>query len=524
MSAVAGPPGERYIVQFQDGRGAEGLAAVTNAGTIARDLARHNAVAAYIPGAAVAGLQRNPNIDFVELDARRYLYSHLTTSQEVPYGITQVQIGSLTETDARTICVIDSGYDYGHPDLPQANVSGTDDGGTGSWMVDGSGHGTHVAGTIAALNNSEGVVGVVPGTPVGLHIVKVFGDDGTWGYSSDLIAALGVCEAAGANVVSMSLGGSFKSRAEQRAFDDAYREGVLSVAAAGNDGNTRKSFPASYDSVVSVAAIDDSKAVASFSQRNDQVELAAAGVGVLSTVPRGSGLESSASAGGTDYESVAMDGSPYSAGATGPLTDCGLGTSACPGGGGQVCLIQRGDITFAEKVVACQDGGGVAAIIYNNVPGMLYGTLGETVTTIPSVGTSDADGAAMNGQLGDSATVAIEASDYAAWDGTSMATPHVSGVAALVWSNHVACTNEDIRNALNATAEDLDPPGRDVASGYGLVQATSAADYLLNGCGGGDEGGGGNSCELLEVGASCTANDQCCSNKCKGPQGRKTCK
>ena len=88
-------------------------------------------------------------------------------------------------------------------------------------------------------------------------------------------------------VINMSLGGSVPSKTEEQAFNQAYGQNVLSVAAAGNAGNTSKSYPASYGSVVSVAAIDANKQLAYFSQRNDQVELAAPGVSVLSTVPTG---------------------------------------------------------------------------------------------------------------------------------------------------------------------------------------------------------------------------------------------
>ncbi len=69
-------------------------------------------------------------------------------------------------------------------------------------------------------------------------------------------------------------------------------------------------------------------------------------------------------------------------------------------------------------------------------------------------------------------------SSYASWSGTSMATPHVSGVAALVWSFNPAWTNVQIREALDATAEDLGAPGRDTSFGYGLVQASAALAYL----------------------------------------------
>ncbi|MGB9110248.1 MAG: PA domain-containing protein [Telluria sp.] len=72
---------------------------------------------------------------------------------------------------------------------------------------------------------------------------------------------------------------------------------------------------------------------------------------------------------------------------------------------GKVCLIQRGTVDFATKVTNCQNSGGVGAVVYNNVAGPVAGTLGTTVTTIPSVGASDTEGAAMKGQLGQSATV-----------------------------------------------------------------------------------------------------------------------
>jgi subtilisin family serine protease len=434
-----------------------------------------------MPTQALNGIMNNPHVLYVEEDPIRQLMGEVS-----PYGIAMVQADQLSDSAAgsRNLCIIDSGYDMGHPDLPSSNVSGTSNSGTGDWFTDENSHGTHVAGTIAAVANNEGVVGVMPNGNISLHIIKVFNADG-WGYSSGLIAALDACEAAGANVVSMSLGGSRKSRSEETGFAASASRGVLSIAAAGNDGNTRHSYPASYSSVVSVAAIDSSMNVASFSQQTNQVELSGPGVGVLSTVPRGMGSEVAVNVGGTDYAADAMDNSFQGTG-SGSLVDCGTGETSCAGASGNVCLIQRGNISFADKVLACQNSGGSAAIIYNNEPGALLGTLDVTVTSIPSVGVSDTDGAAMLSQLGQSSSVTVDVGDYASFDGTSMATPHVSAVAALVWSHYLSCSADDIRSALSATAMDLGTAGRDDAYGYGLVQAADAAAYLSGqSCGGG---------------------------------------
>ena len=259
FASQAAPDGERFILQFKDGRSMSAHRAVQAAGaTVVLDLAAHNAVAAHIPAAALQGLQRNPNIEFIETDQKRFVSAD-QYDPKVPYGITMVQADLLDEaaTSDKTLCIIDSGIDLGHPDFVGNNISGTSDSGTGDWFIDENHHGTHVAGTIMAAANGTGVIGVNPDGVLNVHIIKVFDANG-WAYSSNLIAALGACEDAvpSADVVSMSLGGSFKSRSEQKAFNAAAGRGILSIAAAGNDGNTRKSYPASYDSVVSVAAID----------------------------------------------------------------------------------------------------------------------------------------------------------------------------------------------------------------------------------------------------------------------------
>jgi subtilisin family serine protease len=494
---AAAPDTTRVIVAFKPGAKAAIKSAVAAAkGSVKHEIFNMDAMAIEVPVAALKGLEHNPNVEYIEADVVRKPFALTTPStgtpyasgQLVPYGIKLVQADQLPDTNVgnRKVCIIDSGVDFNHEDLKDngANVTGEYDSGTGWWYTDETHHGTHVFGTIAAVNQSGlGVVGVNSNKNLKLHIVKVFGKDGAWTYSSTLASAANKCGAANANVITMSLGGGAKSITEQRAFDSLQTKGVLSIAAAGNDGNATTSYPAGYASVMSVAALDENKVVASFSQYNSDVEIAGPGVSVLSSVPMGSGQDPVLSVGSSTYAPTAMEGSPVKT-ATAPLADFGIGDKVNTAVSGKVCLIQRGTVDFATKVLNCQNSGGVGAVVYNNVAGPVAGTLGTTVTSIPSVGASDTEGAAMKTQLGQSATVGIKASNYAYFDGTSMATPHVSAVAALVWSYFPTCTGAQIRTSLNNSALDLGTAGRDTKYGYGLVQAKAAYDRIKSlGCG-----------------------------------------
>ena len=227
---------------------------------------------------------------------------------------------------------------------------------------------------------------------------------------------------------------------------------------------------------------------ADFSNFNDQVELSAPGVGVLSTVPY---IENnSLTVGGITYSANHIEFSARGT-ASGALADGGLCTSAGTWAG-KVVLCQRGDISFYDKVMNVQNGGGAAAVIYNNEPGSFLGTLGEgSSSTIIGISLSQEDGLALvAGSLGEVATVSSSytapASGYELYDGTSMATPHVSAVAALVWSSKPTATNAEVRAALQSSAMDLGTAGRDVYYGYGLVQAADAIEALGGGGGGED--------------------------------------
>jgi subtilisin family serine protease len=456
---------------------------VRNGGRVLHDMSEADAMVVELPRAAVSALAKNSRVDFVDSGALRTVQGRTAkeakpSGQVVPYGITMVQADQVSDAQAgnRTVCIVDSGIDGSHEDLSGVPMTGENFTTSGSWNTDENSHGTHVAGTIAALNNTLGVVGVAPSGNLRLHIGKVF--DAAGSASSVTIArAMLDCWRKGAHVVSMSLGGSAVSPMEARVAALLHSKGVLQIAAAGNLGNNTVSYPAGFAQVMSVGAIDETRNAASFSQFNPDVEIAAPGVGVLSTVPAFSQTGASLNVGGTAYPVIAMEDSPRRSG-TGALASMGQALTATPGSmTGKVCLIQRGGATFADKVLNCQNSGGVAAVIYNNVDGPLSGTLSGTPTTIPSVGASKADGEALlANSLGQASTVSVFGLPdlYAAYDGTSMATPHVSGVAAVVWSLHPGCTAEQVRSTLNKTAIDLGPAGRDVNFGYGLVQAKAA--------------------------------------------------
>lgn len=502
---------ERYIVKYRDGVAPQDLGRAERRGApVLRELARHRASVLLLEPAEAANLALDPAVESVERDARRYptgmfrappsgadlMPAASSGSQQViPYGLPLAQAQGLAGNRLAGIkvCVIDSGYDMGHEDKPRrTTVSGTNDpGGTGAWDRDGDGHGTHVSGTINSLDNTVGIVGVFPRVP--MHIVRVFGDKGEWAYSSDLVAALDACIAAGADVVNMSLGGSDPTEFERVAFRNARWAGVLAVAAAGNDGEALYSYPASYPSVMSVGAVDDASRHAGFSNRNREVDIAAPGVSVLSTVPRGTVREAFIETPLGETAVVPMDNFAVPAEpVSGALIDCGLAGSAaeCGDATGAMCLIERGTFFFYEKARSCAAAGGIGAVVFNKEGevGPVYGTLGEERSSIPIVGTDRATGISLRqAHLGSTLTLTFGARspDYDAYSGTSMATPHVAGIAALIWSRHPKCTNDQVRRAMEQTALDLGNAGRDWSYGTGLVQARAADDYLKTlGCGG----------------------------------------
>lgn len=216
-------------------------------------------------------------------------------------------------TPDTVIAVLDTGIDQDHPDLAsqiRANVNFT----RSASVDDLHGHGSHAAGIAAAAgDNGEGIAGVAFGAS--LMNVKVLDDSGTGSCSR---AAEGIVWAVnnGARVLNLSFGGPAGCDAQARAVRYASERGVLLAAAAGNEGTEDPSYPGRYDEVVAVAASDRSDALASFSNRGSWVDVAAPGVGILSTLPNHAAAYSVRDYG---YMSGTSMASPTVAGAAGVL-------------------------------------------------------------------------------------------------------------------------------------------------------------------------------------------------------------
>jgi len=323
-------------------------------------------IAVNMPTAALKGLKNNPNIAYIEDDIQVHALGEV-----LPWGVNRIDADKVwgsdgvpqTDTGANTgagvtIAVIDTGIDADHSDL-YANVKGginfvsihpRKPADPDKWDDD-NGHGTHVAGTIAAMDNDFGVIGVAPGAS--LYGVKVLDRYGS-GYLSDVVAGIDWAKNNNMDIITMSLGASLDVQAMEDACDNAYAAGVVIVAAAGNDDGGAVSFPAAYNSVIAVSATDSSDNLASYSNVGQQVELAAPGSSIYSTY--------------------------------------------------------KGDI-------------------------------------------------------------------YATMSGTSMATPHVTGVVALVIASNAEYRDNPyaVRAQLTSTAEDLGTASWDASFGYGLVDADEAA-------------------------------------------------
>jgi len=268
-------------------------------GEVYREFTIVDVIAARMPQRAADALGRKPGVRYVELDAPVYALEMavMTEEQTVPWGIDRVfgdeeySFGTWENTkgDNIAVAVIDTGIDVNHEDLKVAG--GVRFRTTGPFLRqddkydDDHGHGTHVAGTIAALDNDLGVVGVGP--KIDLYAVKVLDASGS-GSISSIVAGIEWAMEEEIPILNMSLGSSSDSTTLRETCEIADNAGHLLVAAAGNSGNKEGTgdnvlYPANYESVIAVAASTINDDRASFSSTGSAVELIAPGAGILST-------------------------------------------------------------------------------------------------------------------------------------------------------------------------------------------------------------------------------------------------
>jgi subtilisin len=249
-------------------------------------------------------IQRDPRVSFAEKDQRVF-----ASAQTLPTGVNRVD-GDLSSTKSGNgqgtvnadIAILDSGVDLDHPDLnifrQRTFVSGT------SSADDDNGHGTHVAGTAAAKDNSIGVVGTAPGARI--WAAKVLDSTGS-GFISDIIAAIDYLteNSEEVDVGNMSFGCECESAALDTAINNSVAKGIAYVAAAGNSGGDASTFsPANNPNVIAVSAIvdtdgkcggdglstraGDDDSFADFSNFGSTIDIAAPGVLIESTYIDGS--------------------------------------------------------------------------------------------------------------------------------------------------------------------------------------------------------------------------------------------
>lgn len=206
--------------------------------------------------------------------------------QVIDWGVSLVQspqMWALTRGGGIKIAIMDTGVDFEHPDLAPNFVKGvnftTSD---ANDHMDRQGHGSHCAGVAAGCDNDFGVVGVAPAAS--LYSIKVLGDNGS-GSIQAIIKGIDWAIAEGIDILSMSLGASQDPGAPLHdAIKRARAAGIILIAASGNE-NTHIGWPAAYDEVISVGAIDQGFNRASFSNFGDSLDVVAPGVDILSTYP-----------------------------------------------------------------------------------------------------------------------------------------------------------------------------------------------------------------------------------------------
>ncbi|HEX7829068.1 MAG TPA: S8 family serine peptidase [Thermoanaerobaculia bacterium] len=509
----------RYMIATKNAPAKAGLRVVSNSTDAAKHRVRTytniHAFSADLTEAEAEALRASGEVESVEpavlreaLDMRPAAPFKPVTNiglkylnQVTPWGLPVVHakdVWAATRGQNVNVAVLDTGIDLAHPDLQQAYAGGYNVYAPTEPPQDDNKHGTHVAGIIAAADNAYGVVGIAPG--VKLWAVKVLNIRGE-GYDDEIVAGLDwviskAKQVGGRWVINMSIGSRARSEIEERAIYEALSNGIVVVAAAGNRDRDIMDYPGRYQAVLAVGALDNAGNKADFSSYGYGLSVMAPGVDIPSTVIEG--VNESADIqipnSTTAYNAWGIIGSPYG-NITGQLVDCGLGypEDFPPSVEGKIALVKRGEIKFREKSKNAKDAGAAAIVIYNNDDNgttnwnMDFMTCRDAVCEyepgwenyqfILSIGVSLADGEKLK-LLTNPISAAFRSEKYLELSGTSMATPHITALAALLLSLDPTLTPSDVRWAIEKTAHDTLEPGWDAKTGWGVADALAAAKFV----------------------------------------------
>ena len=410
------------------------------------------------------------------------------------------------------IGVIDSGIDPNHEDLVGNILPGTDFVSRPqleTWQLiegedyfspdndptDFGGHGTHVSGVIAARNdNNRGLSGVCPECKIlpirtfASYLALEDEDEDTNGNgrrdtversTTTLVeTAEGLIYAVnnGADIINMSFAGD---RPWGRDFESAIRfavdNGVVLIASASNENTSDRYYPAAYEDVIAVASTNEEDRKSSFSNYGTWVDVSAPGSNILSTVPTNGQFPPEALT-RLQIDDRQVDALPFSfTGLTNngplqaPISFVGLARAQDVDNSaydwdleGKIALIERGEITFKEKVDRVNSFGAIGAIIYNNEAGGFGGTLQEEQTNpIPVVSISRDEGEGIRNRLGSAvdirANLQLEAViGYGRLDGTSFSAPYVAGMAGLILAQNPALSPESVKAKILESVDNID--------------------------------------------------------------------
>lgn len=252
-----------------------------------------NGMSVYLPPQAERALKGRPEIlridDDLVINAIAKPQPPPQPAQELPWGVDRIDADLAWVTTkglAIKVAILDTGIDLDHLDL-QANIKGNVN--TINPLKSGNddnGHGTHVAGIVAAVDNTIGVIGT--GQEIYLYAVKVLSKTGS-GWLSDLIEGLDWCINNKMQVINMSLGSSSDNQSFHDAITKTYQAGIIQVAAAGNNGGSGGAitYPAKYSETIAISAVDKNDQIAVFSSYGPEIDLTAPGVDIKCTYNNG---------------------------------------------------------------------------------------------------------------------------------------------------------------------------------------------------------------------------------------------